>query len=286
MKKYISILILTILLVVAISLPIYAEDEIVTVRAKVIENKGITQLEEEGRSTKKVQNLLIRILEGEYEDEEYEMTYVLSEDIESIVSNIELNEKDNITVELEEKEGGITSITYKDIVDTNYTLYIVGGILLILLIIIGISTDILSIVFYLLSVIITSFTLIFSIKNGWNLILVSSIMSAIFTVINIVRKNKFNFKTIELIINSAISICLAGILINILFNVMGLTNINIKITDNFVNIKEMICSFIIVISCVLCNFIILVKLNTEELLNKPYKTKSDNIIEGQRSLKL
>lgn len=279
MKRYITI-ILT-LLIITVALPIYAQNDYNNIKAKVMKDNGIEEIKQE-----KVQNVKIRILEGEYEDEEYDMQYVISENIENITSNVELKESDNILVQIEEKDGEIIKINYIKTIDSNYILYILGAILLILLIIIGINTGIMQIIIYLATLILVSCTLILSMKMGWNLILVSSVLSFVITVSYIIRANGINTKTLVMIISSIISISFAGVLINIIFNVIGLANINVKITENFVNIKDLVCSSIIVVSCGLCNLIILVKLNIESFLNKTYKTKSDNIIEGQRSLKL
>ena len=39
-----------------------------------------------------MQKVLVRILEGEYENEDYEMEYLISKDIDNITNNVELNE--------------------------------------------------------------------------------------------------------------------------------------------------------------------------------------------------
>ena len=71
-----------------ITLPVYAENEVINVKAKVVENKGIEEIQKENESTKKVQNLKVRILEGEFENEEYEMQYIITEDTKDITSNV------------------------------------------------------------------------------------------------------------------------------------------------------------------------------------------------------
>ena len=141
-------------------------------------------------------------------------------------------------------------------------------------------------ILYFLTMILLDFIIIFSMKMGWNLILVSSILSFMITATCMVRANGINIKTLYMILKSIISISFAGILISIIFDTMKLTNINIKITSNLVNLKELICSLMILVSCGICNLILLIKLNKDTFINRPYKTKSDNIIEGQRSLKL
>ena len=72
----------------------------------------------------------------------------------------------------------------------------------------------------------------------------------------------------------------------ILFDIMNLERISIRVTDKFVNIKELISSATILFSCGIYNAIAISGQYIFYANNKPYKTKSDNIIEGQRSLKL
>lgn len=287
MKKYISVIILLIIAITIITKTVYAQEEYTNIKAKVIKNDGIEEIEKDEDITKKVQKVTIRVLEGEYENEEYEMTYIISENTKSIVSNIELKEDNEIIVAMEEKDGEITNITYKETLkNQNYLLYIVGAILLVLLIVIGINTGMSQMILYFLTIILLDFIIIFSIKMGWNLILVSSILSFVITATCMVRANGINIKTLYMILKSIISISFAEILISIIFDTMKLTNINIKITSNLVNLKELICSLMILVSCGICNLILLIKLNKDTFINRPYKTKSDNIIEGKRSLKL
>lgn len=286
MKKLI-VTIFIILIILSNVIPSYAQNEYEGVKAQVIEIKESEEISSENEPKNKVQNVKVRILEGEYENEEYDMVYVISEDTENaIISNVELQEEENILVTVSEKDGEITSLTYIEKSNNNYTEYVIVIILAISLFIFGIKKGLMPIIVYFMTIVLVIFLLIFSMKMGWNLILVSSILAFLITVFYITRANGINNKTFVMILGSLLSIAFAGILISILFDVMVLTNINIKITDNFVNIKDLICSCIIVVSCGLSNLIILVKLNIDTFFNKSYKTKSDNIIEGQRSLKL
>ena len=286
MKRLIAIIFI-ILIILANGILSYAQNEYDGVKAQVIEDKGVKEILNENDTNKKVQNITVRILEGEYENEEYDMVYVISEDTENVItSNINLKEEENILVTISEKEGEVTSVTYKEKININYTVYVIGIILAISLIIIGIKKGLIPIIVYFITIILVIFLLIFSMKMGWNLIIVSSILSFLITIFYITRANGINSKTFFMILGSTLSIGFAGILMNILYDAIGLANINVKITENFVNIKQLICSCIIVVSCGLSNLIILVKLNIESFFNRSYKIKSDNLIEGQRSLKL
>lgn len=286
MKK-IAVIIFIILIILANTALSYAQNEYEGVKAQVIEIKGLEEISNENDTNKKIQNITVRILEGEYENEEYDMLYVISEDVENaIVSNSELKEEENILAHISEKEGEVTSVTYIKKIDNNYTEYAIGILLVISLIIIGVKKGLTQIVVYFMTIVLVIFLLLFSMKMGWDLVLVSSILSFFITIFYITRANGINNKTFVMILSSLLSIGLAGILMNIVFDSFELVDINVKITENFVNIKDLICSCIIVVSCGISNLIILVKLNIEAFFNKSYKTKSDNIVEGQRSLKL
>lgn len=286
MKKYISI-ILAIILIMTIALPIYAENEsepeTIIVKAKVIQNNGTEEIVAENEPTKKVQKVLVRILEGEYKNEDYEMEYLISKDIDNITNNVELNEDEKIVIAIQEKEGEIINISYIETVEYNYTLYIIGFVLVILLFFISRKR---AIIIYLITIIVSGFIIIFSLQNGWNLIMVSSILSLVITIILYVSINKINKETFIMILRAVFAIAVSGILIYLLFDLMHLESMNIKVTDKFVDIKSLICSATILFSQGIYNSIAISGQYIFYATNKTYKTKSDNIIEGQRSLKL
>ena len=286
MKKHLLIIGLMITIILLAIIPVYAQNESIDAKAKVIKVNNVEEISKENEPTKKVQNVTVRILEGEYENEEYEMSYVIQENIQDSISCIELKEESTLLVNIEEKDGEITNVIYKEHIEQNYILYVIESVLVIALIIIGIKKGMMPIIIYIITLLIVSFALIFSMKMGWNLILVSSMLSLIITTYYIIKANGLNAKSLEIILGAVISISFAGILISILFDAMELKNINVKITENFVNIKDLISSCIIVVSCGFCNLIILIKLNMDSFINRKYKTKSDNIIEGQRTLKI
>lgn len=282
MKKLISIILL-ITFIAIIAVPIKAEDEVIDVEAKIVENKGIEEIQKENEPTKKVQNLKVRILEGEYENEEYEMQYIITEDTESITSNVELREEQGIVVSLEEKEGEVVNIAYENTIDSNFVLYIVGAFLILVLLIVSRKR---AAIIYLLTIVLVGVIFILSIQNGWNLILVSSILAFLITTILFISISKFNKDTLGMIIRAILGVAISGVLIYLLFDIMNLQSLNIKITEKLVDIKSLICSATILFSCGIYNSIAISGQYIFYTNNKPYKTKSDNIIEGQRSLKL
>lgn len=282
MKKYLSIILLICLMLV-VSLPVFAQNEESSIKAKIVENKGIKEIAKENEPTKKVQNLTVRILEGEYENEEYEMVYVITEDTESVTSNLELKEDDNILVSIEEKEGEVTNISYIENINLNYTLYIIGAILIVLLLIVSRKR---ATILYLITITLVGYVVTLSILCGWNLILISSMLSFVITIAMCLSVTGLKKESLVMIFRTILGIGISGILIYILFDIIGLSNINIRITERFINIKDLIVSSIILFACGIYNAIMISAQYIFYANNKPYKTKSDNIIEGQRSLKL
>lgn len=283
-KKIIFIVI--ILTIVLNIIPVYAKETYNSIEAKVIENKGIKEIEQENGITKKEQSTQIRILEGEYEHEEYNMTYVISEDIEGIISNIELKENDLILVDVEEKDGEITSVTYKETINKNYYLYAIFGALIILAIVIAKKNAIKPLVAFVLTMLAIFAVFLLSVQYNWNIILIASIVSLVVTIFIAIKVNGINKKTCVMIACSVVGTAIAGIMAYMLFDFIHGFDVNIKIIKSFINIKEIFVTSTILFGGVLANIIVLSSLNIFSFLNKPYKTKSDNIIEGQRSLKL
>jgi len=279
-------LIAIILMVILSIVPAYAQDDYNSVEAKVVEYRGIEEVEGENSIIKKVQNVEVRILEGEYENEEYEMKYIISENVDCITSNAELKEDDIIIVSIEEQNGEVISIKYKENINKNYGLYIILAILVIVAISIARKNAIKPLIVFIITTLFISGTFILSIKQKWNLILVSSIISFFVTTVIAIKVNGINKKTGVIIACSAVGTAIAGIVNYLLFDIMKITNANIKMAESFINIKSLFVSATVLFGGVLANIIVLSSLNMFNFLNKPYKIKSDNIIEGQRSLKL
>lgn len=267
-------------------MPVYAQEDYNKIEAKVIEDKGIQNVEQEDGTTKKEQSTQIRILEGEYEHEEYPMTYVISEDVDGIISNTELKENDVVLVSVEEKDGEVTNITYRETVKKNYYLYAALIVLVILAVLIARKNAVKPLVSFMLTILAIFGAFLLALNYKLNIILIGSIASLIITIFIAIKVNGINKKTFVMIACSIVGTAVAGIMSYILFDFANLTNVNIKISQTYINIKEIFVTATILFGGTLANIIVLSSLNMFNFLNKPYKTKSDNIIEGQRSLKL
>lgn len=286
MKTKVATIVLMILIILSSITTVFAEDDYESVKAKVIENKWIQEVELEDGTVKKEQSTEVRILEGEFEHEEYEMIYVISEDINGLTSNTELKEDDIILVSIEEENGEITSVKYRETVNQNYYLYAILIALIVLAIVIARKNAIKPLISFIISILLVFGVFVLAITQKWNLILIASLVSLVVTVFIAIKVNGINKKTWLMIACSIVGTAIAGIIAYILFDILKLTNVNIKIAESFINIKEIFVTATILFGGVLADIIVLSSLNIFNFLNKPYKRKSDNIIHGQRSLKL
>ncbi len=285
MKTRIAIITM-IIIILAGFIPVYADENYESVKAKVVENKGIQEVELENGNIQKEQLVEVRILEGEYEHEEHEMKYIISEDIEGTAVNVELKEKDIILIAIEEQDGEITSVSYKATNNQNYGLYAILGVLVILALVIARKNAIKPLIVFMLTICLVIGGVALALWQNWSIILIFSVISLFITTVISVKVNGIDKKTLTMIACSAVGTAISGILIYVLFDIMKLTNINIKFAGSCINIKELFVTSAILFGGVLSNIIVLSSLNMFTFLNKPYKRKSDNIIEGQRSLKL
>ena len=285
-RKFIIALIVSLVILTNCILVYATESEFEDVEAKVVKAGDANNVEQETGITKIIQETEVRILEGEYENEEYEMNYIISEDINSITSKVELKEDDMILVSIEQKDGEILNVKYKEVINRNYMLYIVLLVLIVLVLVIGKKYVIKPLIVYIVSIMLICFICMLAIQNMWNLILISSIISIIITVSVSVKVNGITKKTIAMILCSVVGCAIAGILMYILYDIMMPNNVEIKMGKGIVNLKEMLCAISILFGGIFANIITLSSFNMFSFLNKPYKTKSDNIIDGKRSLKI
>ena len=285
-RKFIMALIVSLVILTNCILVYATESEFEDVEAKVVKAGDANNVEQETGITKIIQETEVRILEGEYENEEYEMNYIISEDINSITSKVELKEDDMILVSIEQKDGEILNVKYKEVINRNYMLYIVLLVLIVLVLVIGKKYVIKPLIVYIVSIMLICFICMLAIQNMWNLILIASIVSIIITVSVSVKVNGITKKTIAMILCSVVGCAIAGILMYILYDIMMPNNVEIKMGKGIVNLKEMLCAISILFGGIFANIITLSSFNMFSFLNKPYKTKSDNIIDGKRSLKI
>lgn len=226
MRK-ILICIITLLLFVAMTINVYANEEIVgdtngeenkiisenivnvEVKAKVIKAGEIKQVQT-GSITDTVQEIEIKILEGSYKGEEYSAEYILSYDIEGKILAYELEEDDVVWVHLTENEDGTVGITVENIVRHNYILLMII-IFFASIVMIGGKKGIQAIIGLIVTVLAVYFILVKAIYAGRSPMMMSIITSAIIIISTLIIIGGFNKKVLTAAIGTLGGVIIAGI---------------------------------------------------------------------------
>lgn len=200
MKKFISIIIVFLLMINLLNVNIFAtqdvtvettaenaniedstledELELMETSEKVTDTVGIIIEAQEvkeittGSVVDKVQDVKVEITEGEYMGEEFSTTFTLSYDIEGKILAYELDEGDKVIVQITEDIDGNIHIVVQDVVRSNY---IIGMFLLFLLsiVIVGGKKGIKAILGLLYTIVLIYLIMIKGIFKGDNAIVMS-----------------------------------------------------------------------------------------------------------------
>ncbi len=239
MKKRI-ICILSFLLILGLTITIYANEEIVQnteeessanteeaveenntqnivnvevtnseAKAKIIE-VGETKEVQTGSITDTVQELKIKILTGSHKGEEFSTNYVLSYDIEGKILAYELDKGDIVWVQITENPDGSAIVDVENIVREYYILLMIlvffGSIGLI-----GGKRGIKAIIALIITVLAIYFILIKSIYVGKNPILMSILTSSIIIITSLILIGGLNKKVITAALGTLGGVVVAGI---------------------------------------------------------------------------
>lgn len=200
MKKFISIIIVFLLMINLLNVNIFAtqdvtvettaenaniedstledELELMETSEKVTDTVGIIIEAQEvkeittGSVVDKVQDVKVEITEGEYMGEEFSTTFTLSYDIEGKILAYELDEGDKVVVQITEDIDGNVHVVVQDVVRSNY---IIGMFLLFLLsiVIVGGKKGVKAILGLLYTIILIYLIMIKGIFKGDNAIVMS-----------------------------------------------------------------------------------------------------------------
>jgi len=188
--------------------PVYIET-----RGKIIE-AGEPVEEELGPVKNIVQEVKVKITEGEYNGEEYTTIFVVSYDIEAKIIGYELSPGDRVIVQIIEDDSGNVTATVIDFVRSGY---VVGITILFLfsVILVGGKKGIKAIIALIVTIILIYFVLLKSIYNGYDTIW-SSIGTAVLIIIStLIIIGGINKKVLTAIIGTAGGVILAGIIATI-----------------------------------------------------------------------
>lgn len=257
MKKYLLKIFISILCVITLAIPSHAQSEYNNVEAKVVKDLGIKEVKQENGITQMVQEVTIRILEGDYEQEEHDVQYILKENVEnSNNSKDKLAENNKILVNIKEDDGEISSISIQEIVRQNNILFM-ALIFLILVVSIGRKNGIKIILICLFTALSIYYIFIFSISKGWNLLLMSFVTALCINIFNSIVLNGISKKTNIIVLCSMLGVVISGIIAFMYFKFMQLSGaiLNVSIFNISLNIKELLYSGVILSSCGMCLYI-------------------------------
>lgn len=178
------------------------------IKAKIIEAGKKYERDRTSGGKEVVQNVKVKILEGEEKDEKFDTIYVLTYDLENKIVGYELNEGNIVYVSIQE-ENGEAKITVQDVVRQNY---LIGLIIFFFasIILVGRKKGIKAIIGLIITVLAVFFVLLAAIFKGYNAILVSIGTCFIITVLTFAIIAGWNKKSISAALGTIGGIVLAG----------------------------------------------------------------------------
>lgn len=205
-----------------------------------------------------VQTIKLKILNGEYENQEFTTDYVLSYDVEGKILAYELKEGNKVTVQIAEDTDGSISVTIEDIQRVGYV-YAMFILLLIAIIGIGGKQGIKAAVSLVITILALYFILIKSIFSGANAVFASIMTSLVVMTLTSIITIGFNKKSLTATVGSFAGSIVAGALANIfgyLAKLSGATEEAIQLSLNLktvaFNFRELIFATIVVSSIGAC----------------------------------
>lgn len=165
---------------------------------------------ETGSITDTVQEVTIEILEGEYEAKEFSTDYVLSYDMDGKIKAYELEVGDKVSVQLVEDENGNVAATVQNVIRDKY-IFIMFGLFLLSIILIGGKQGIKAIIGLLITIIAVYFVLIKGIYFGYDVILMTIFTSAIIIAFTFVIIGGFSKKILTAALGTLGGVIASGI---------------------------------------------------------------------------
>lgn len=272
MKKYLWKIILLFFCVLWIAHPIKAQNAYTNIEAKVIKTQGTEKIKKENEAFQEVQNVTIRILEGEYENEEYDVQYVLSESEKTANAKDPLVEDNRVLIDIQEEEGEISSITIQEIIKQN-NLYLLLALCVALFLIVGRKKAVKPLGICMTTAFVIYFVFMAHLQKGWNLLLLSAITAVAFHVFVSIFINGIGRRATITIFASLISVGLSGIIAFFYYQYTKLSGqlFHISILNISVHIKDVFNASVILSSSGICFYLASVITQSLEKLKKEDK---------------
>lgn len=184
-----------------------------SVKAKVIEAGEVYERDNGNDGKETVQDVKVKILEGDYKDEKFSATFVLTYDLDNKIVGYELREGNTVFVRVSE-ENGKAQVVIQDIVRQKY---LIGLILFFFasIILIGRKKGLKSIIGLIITVLAVFLILVAVIFKGYNAIIVSIGTCFLITILTFAVIGGWNRKTFSAALGTIGGVVLAGIIATI-----------------------------------------------------------------------
>lgn len=183
------------------------------IKAKVIEAGEKYERDNATGGKEFVQNVKVKILEGDKKDEKFDTIYVLTYDIDNKIVGYTLKEGNTVYVRISETAEN-TEIVIQDVVRQKYIFWLVIFFFA-SIILVGRKKGIKAIIGLIITVAAVLFVLLMTIFKGYNAILVSIGTCFVITVLTFAVIGGWNKKTISAALGTIGGVVLAGIIASI-----------------------------------------------------------------------
>ena len=184
------------------------------IKAKIIEAGESYERTNATGETETVQNVKVKILNGDRKDEKFDSVYTLTYDIDNKIVGYRLKEGNTVYVKITE-EAGQTTVIVQDVVRQNYLIILVlfffGSMILV-----GRKKGIKAIIGLVITVLAVFFVLLATIFKGYNAILVSVGTCFVIIALTFAIIGGWNKKTISAALGTLGGVVLSGVLATVI----------------------------------------------------------------------
>ena len=180
------------------------------IKAKIIEAGDSYERDNGNGGKETVQNVKVKILNGDKKDEKFEATYVMTYDLDNKIVGYKLREGNIVFVEITEQNGEV-KVTVQDVVRQNY---LFGLILFFFasIIFVGKKKGVKAIIGLIITLLAIFFVLIATIFKGYNPIIVSIGTCFLITILTFAVIGGWNKKSISAALGTIGGVVFAGII--------------------------------------------------------------------------
>ena len=180
------------------------------IKAKIIEAGEIYERDNGSGGKETVQNVKVKILNGEKKDEKFDATFLLTYDMDNKIVGYGLREGNTVYVKISEESGEV-KVVVQDVVRQKY---LIGLILFFFasIILIGRKKGIKAIIGLIITIVAVLFVLVATIFKGYNAIIVSIGTCFIITILTFWILGGWNKKTISAALGTVGGVVLAGVI--------------------------------------------------------------------------